>query len=216
VNAAEQLADEEVERAMNETPDEEEAAEEETPAPPPEPDEPDEPPASQMTEQEAERKSKQLDKLATTYVSKAFPIANELGLPVVACPLCTYPGMAQPRTAEQVTSDVETAVLALIGQGTEMEYEDYEGFQQCTVCKGKGEVKTGAVIERSRRTTCPNPNCGGKGYVTVPVAAPPLATVAPFPGAQVPFQPLPQGVNDQWGRPAGHPQWGIDPSLIGV
>jgi hypothetical protein len=216
VNAAEQLADAEVERAMNETPDEEEAAEEETPAPPPEPEEPDEPPASQMTEQEAEREFKKLEAAAQRYLKAAMPITVKLGMPVEPCPLCTFPGLAIPRTANEVTSDVEHAVDALLGREALPELRSSDGYRICDVCDGWGEVLTGARKPISRAAVCPNPNCGGKGYVQVPISVPPVAPIVPFPGAAVPFQPLPQGVNDQWGRPAGHPQWGIDPSLIGV
>jgi hypothetical protein len=58
----------------------------------------------------------------------------------------------------------------------------------------------------------------------LPLAYPATATVAngaavlapapPYPGYGVPFVPVPNGVPDGWGRPAGHPQWGLDPATV--
>ena len=207
----------EADEAEAENPDEgeEEAADAETPEPEPEPapDPPAAPPA--MTEQQAEREYDKLVKLASTYLEKAQVIAAKLGIPVQPCPLDTFPGMVIPRQAHEVTSDLEAAVLGLIGRDPEPEFPEYAGFKRCDICKGTGDVLTGAVIERSRHTTCPNPNCGGKGYVSVPLETPIVPQQTTFPGATIQYTPLPSGTNDGWGRPAGHPHWGLDPAMVG-
>ncbi len=205
----------EAEKAEAEQPDEEEQeAEEETAEPEPEPELEPEPPA-QMTEQQAEREFKKLEKLAETYLPKALAQIQLLGIPAVPCPLCTFPGLAIPREAHEVTSDVEAAVLGLIGKQAEPEYLVSDQYQACTACGGWGEVLTGAKKDISRTSICNV--CGGKGYLMRTNVSPIVATTAqpPFPGAAVPFTPLPSGVPDQWGRPAGHPHWGLDPASIG-
>jgi hypothetical protein len=202
--------------------DEAEAAEEEeTPTEPTEPTEPEpepapEPPASQMTEQEAEREFKRLESAAQTYLKKAMPITEKLGMPVQACPLCTFPGLAIPRSANEVTSDVEAAVLGMIGKTPTPKLKRSPQYERCQECDGWGEVDTDAQKEISKAATCLS--CGGKGFKQVIAAVPPLAPngVPPYPGATLPFTPLPGGIPDQWGRPAGHVHWGIDPANVGA
>lgn len=209
------------ERARMEAEETEAAEEEETPTEPTEPPEPEpepapEPPASQMTEQEAERELKKLEKLAETYLPKALTLAEKLGIPAQACPLCTFPGLAIPRTANEVTSDVEAAVLAMIGKSAPVEYKAAPDYERCPQCDGWGDVLTGAQKEISR--TAPCNLCGGKGFrnviVPVPVAQP--NGQPQYPGATVPFTPVAGGIPDQWNRPAGHIHWGIDPANVGA
>jgi hypothetical protein len=207
-------AADEAERAEVENPDDEEAAEEEETQPEPEP-EP-EPEPSGLTEVEAEREFKKLEKLAQTYLTKAVAIADKLGMPYQVCPLDAFPGLAIPRQAHEVTSDVEAAVLGLIGHSPKPKLKRSEAYQRCPECDGWGEVDTDAQKEISKAAVCPNPLCGGKGYITVSLDRRPATPPNGFPGADVAFTPLPQGIPDAWGRPAGHPHWGRDPREIGV
>ncbi len=209
------------ERARMEAEETEAAEEEETPTEPTEPTEPEpepapEPPASQMTEQEKERDFKKLERLAETYLPKALKLADTLGIPVQACPLCTFPGLAIPRTANEVTSDIEAAVLGMIGKNAPAEFKESAQYHRCETCDGWGEVLTGAQKEISR--TAPCAPCGGKGYVMGQVILPPVQQngATTYPGADQTFTPLPQGIPDAWGRPAGHVHWGIDPAQVGV
>jgi hypothetical protein len=206
----------EAEEAEAENPDESEEAEEAETQPEPEPEPAPEPPAAQMTEQDAEREFKKLETAAQTYLKKAMPITEKLGMPVQACPLCTFPGLAIPRQAHEVTSDVETAVLALIGKAQPPAFKESPQYRRCDACDGFGEVLTGAQKEISR--TAPCNLCGGKGYVTGQIVTPgtPLNGAPAYPGAELPHTPLPQGIPDAWGRPAGHIHWGIDPANVGA
>jgi pyruvate/2-oxoglutarate dehydrogenase complex dihydrolipoamide acyltransferase (E2) component len=209
------------ETARQEGDDAEAAEEEETPTEPTEPTEPEpepapEPPASQMTEQEAEREFKKLEKLAETYLPKALALTEKLGIPAQACPLCTFPGLAIPRSENEVTSDVEAAVLGMIGREPQPKLRRSEAYQRCPECDGWGEVDTDAQKAISRAAVCPNPLCGGKGYVTVSLDRRPATSANGYPGAEIPHTPLPQGIPDAWGRPAGHVHWGIDPAAVGV
>jgi hypothetical protein len=170
----------------------------------------------QMTEQEAEREFKKIEQAAQRYLKTAMPIAGRLGMPVEPCPLCTFPGLAMPRTALEVTSDVEEAVLRLIGKHAPQEFKETEQYHRCDKCDGWGEVLTGAQKEISR--TAPCGPCGGKGYLMGAIVLPPPAAPngSGFPGQNVSYTPLPSGVPDQYGRPAGHPHWGLEPASVGV
>jgi hypothetical protein len=217
VSTVGELAKAEADAADAENPDEEEeegaAGEQEEVSPAPE----QEPETAQapLTEQQADRLFKRLETAAQRYLKTAMPLTEELGMPVQACPLCTFPGLAIPRQAHEVTSDIEAAVLGMIGKGVAPEYVESNQYERCDACNGWGEVLTGAQKDISRTAIC-NP-CGGKGYkpvvqayVPTPVPAP-----APFPGVQIPYTPLPAGSADAWGRPAGHPHWGLDPAMVG-
>ena len=201
-------------------PDEEEAAEEEeaTPTPEPEPEPAEEPPPEPggLNEGEAEREFKKLEKLAQTYLTKAVAIADKLGIPYQVCPLDAFPGLAIPRHANEVTSDIEAAVLGLIGKNPTPDLKIASDYARCEACDGWGEVLTGVQKEISRAATCNA--CGGKGFKTVfaPLPVSPPNGQAPYPGATQPYTPLPQGIPDAWQRPAGHPHWGLDPREIGV
>jgi hypothetical protein len=100
-----------------------------------------------------------------------MPITEKLGMPVQACPLCTFPGLAIPRSANEVTSDVEAAVLGMIGKNAAPDYNVSDQYHRCTACDGWGEVLTGAQKEISRTAIC-NP-CGGKGFILGPIQTPP-------------------------------------------
>jgi hypothetical protein len=170
----------------------------------------------QLTEQESEREFAKLEKSAATYLEKALVAATKLGIPVESCPLCTFPGLAIPRQAHEVTSDVEARVLGLIGRNVEPEYKPSQAYIRCEACDGWGDVLTGAQKDVSRTAMCVQ--CGGKGYVNnlQPIAPPTPTNGAGYPGAAAPYTPLVGGTPDAWNRPAGHPHWGLDPSTVGV
>lgn len=202
----------EAEQAETE-PDEEEAAEEEEAQPEPEP-EPEPEPTQGLTEVEAEREFKKLEKLAQTYLTKAVAIADRLGMPYQVCPLDAFPGLAIPRQAHEVTSDVEATVLGLIGKSAAPDYKASNQYERCDECDGWGDVLTGAQKEVSRTAMCNA--CGGKGYRLVTNVLPiqQVPAVPQFPGADVPFTPVPGGLPDKWGRPAGHRHWGLEPAQV--
>lgn len=194
--------------------EEEEAAEgEPQPEPEPEPESAKAPAA--LTEQQSEREFAKLERKASTYLEGALEIARKLEIPVQPCPLCTFPGLAIPRQAHEVTSDVEGAVLALIGKSAPRDLKVATDAEMCPDCDGEGDVLTGAKKEIAREKPCTR--CGGKGWIptVVPYVPTPIPTPAQFPGAAVPYTPLPVGTNDAWNRPAGHPHWGLDPAMVG-
>jgi hypothetical protein len=218
VSTASELAKAEADAVEAESPDEdEEAAEAEGELErEPEPDPEAATAAPAMTEQQAEREFAKLERKAQTYLEGALAIARKLEMPVQPCPLCTFPGLAIPRQEHEVTSDVEGAVLALIGKSPEPAFVESDQYERCVACDGWGEVLTGAQKPVSRAAQCIQ--CGGKGFkpVVQQYVAPTPAAPPAFPGAQLPYVPLPTGTNDAWGRPAGHPHWGIDPATVGT
>jgi hypothetical protein len=176
-----------------------------------------EPPAEPgLTQAEGEKITDAATKAAEKYLALQVKRLEPLGLGLVPCPLCVWPGVTMVRHANEVTSDVKEAVLTLIGETAAPEFKASAQYRICDECDGQGEVLTGAKKAISR--TAPCGPCGGKGFLmgTAPVLqlAPPNGSS--YPGADQPFQPLPQGISDAWGRPAGHPHWGRDPREIGV
>jgi hypothetical protein len=171
------------------------------------------PPA--MTEQQSEREFAKLERKAQTYLEGALDIARKLEIPVVPCPLCTFPGLAIPRQAHEVTSDIEGPILALIGKGVEPDYKPSQAYARCEVCDGWGDVLTGAQKDVSRTAMCVT--CGGKGYVNQvqPLPQPSPQNGAPLPGI-VPLptagyeQPRPEPYYDY-----GERQWKLPPQPIG-
>lgn len=86
--------------------------------------------------------------------------------------------------------------------------------RRCETCDGFGELETGARAEtRPEFERCPD--CAGNGFTRLGGPLPDLGAPAPsYPGADVPHTPVEGGDNDAWGRPAGHPHWGVLPSAI--
>lgn len=87
--------------------------------------------------------------------------------------------------------------------------------ERCPECDGYGETVTGSRSPHA--LTAPCGKCSGNGWVikardAQPFVLPPsnTSTISAAPQPQTPQVP-----DDAWGRPYGHPHYGIPPSMVG-
>ena len=137
---------------------------------------------------------------------------------VELCPLCATftAGFVLPYAALTADVSLKDAVRRLNGDAAQPELQSAKNAQRCPDCDGWGDVLTGAQIERGRIIPCLK--CNGTGHVAkLYVPDQPASTSEPYPGSGEKIVGAPPGgVSDGYGRPAGHPHWGVDPATIGV
>jgi hypothetical protein len=207
--AEREAAEAEAEEPEQDETAEEEAAEEEPPVEP-------EPAVERLTPEQAEAIVKSLEREAQRHAREVEKRAGPMFADLTPCPLCVTAGFAFKFVGQPIDPAQAEAVHALLGETAPTEYAQDPDTERCDTCNGWGEVLSGAQADRSKVIQCNR--CGGKGYrQKIQQYAPPIPLVTPpFPGAEIPHTPLPQGSKDGWGRPAGHPHWGVDPASIGA
>jgi hypothetical protein len=186
--------------------EEEEAAEEggggESPEEPAQPDPETEPPQPEgLTQAQWEERFVKSEKAWHTYAKRIDVIWEEDALNLV--PLTISPsapsGFLSPADAGRIPDEVKGPLLEFLGLTPEVEYETSAAYSQCTVCKGKGRLKTGSLVAGEESNVCPT--CSGRGYVSgagVPATSnPPLAAVPVQPNGGEP--PAPPAEVDRWG-----------------
>lgn len=92
-----------------------------------------------------------------------------------------------------------------------------DASEACPKCLGYGRLRTRSLADGHDSVLCQR--CSGAGWVTkaaadavVPVASgpPPLPYVVDQAGNATPSHP------DAWGRPGGHPHYGVHPAHVGL
>lgn len=170
------------------------------------------PPPSSLTV--TEERNKQMNAAAKTHETRLRTILGDDFAEYLPCPLCggdafmvaTPPGVMPPEQWE--------AVQVASGQLKQANLKHAEYAEMCDTCDGWGQVLTGSKAEGQVAVPCRT--CEGKGWKAKLETAPPVPTFTfPVP----PANPNPLGLNlngqkDQWGRPAGHPHFGIEPALV--
>lgn len=219
-----EIARAEAEAAEAENPDELE-----TPTEPDEPAEPDEGGEDEQTP-ELEPGPEPVTEAALKRVEKAIAAEDarhekalrkaygELWGDRQVCPLCLQEGFVVPAGPGEFEPDHRAAVEAAMGVEAEPEYKVSQRHKMCDECDGLGAVLTGAHTETGRLAACQP--CMGTGYVDKPYIVPPAPLpVSTIPTATIPGTPTfqPDMTNqDAWGRPMGHPHWGISPAQAGI
>jgi len=88
----------------------------------------------------------------------------------------------------------------------------------CVSCNGHGQVISGA---KNANALVMCMDCTGNGYVSITPPQSVQQWQPPNGAGQVPVGYLPSSADqmptrDQWGRPLGHPQFGMDPASVGL
>lgn len=171
------------------------------------------------SEQELEAIFGRLEKQAAKHREKVADLAGPLLGDLAPCPLCQpqAPGFYLPHVPEPEASQRAAYVAEVLTGASAPDYQDAKTVERCDDCDGWGVVRSGSRAPEHRTVPCPT--CSGTGH---------KAKVAPPPSAPAPpeWQPPPQptatdgavqaGAVDQWGRPSGHPHFGILPALVGA
>ena len=131
------------------------------------------------------------------------------------CPLCIGDGFLLPHPAGSLPAEQWEAIRALAGQLIPPDYQTAKDVDVCQDCQGWGRVITGSKAEGHETKLCST--CSGNGYTPkgtqyAPVSIP---SAPSFPGMTAPLNGNENLPKDEWGRPAGHPRFGISPEHTG-
>ena len=130
------------------------------------------------------------------------------------CPLCEGHGLLyEPQSAEEA-AQMRGAILAIVGETTPEELHAHPDYHRCEVCDGYGKVYTGSRVGGQEALNCPS--CNGMGHTGGKAAAAPVPLPVPTaaPAAGVPPEEQARIGNDAWGRPPGHPHYGLLPAQV--
>lgn len=130
------------------------------------------------------------------------------------CPLCLTDGWVIPAPPGAMPAEQWEAIQQAAGQLSEENFKQAEYAETCDTCDGYGQVLSGSKTEAGRLIVCRT--CEGKGWKAKLEAAPSLPTFT-LPPPNTTASPTTYNVNgtpDQWGRPAGHPHYGIEPAYV--
>lgn len=149
-------------------------------------------------------------------------LAKILGDEMVAhdCPLCSalgyLPELPPPGATLEVVETDDGVSFNILAPGVPPELKDARDKVACDWCDGYGQVRSGSKFPPAAVVPCTK--CLGNGWQTVAADAPQTIYV-PSPTGAVPNgatnQPM-QVPDDAWGRPYGHPHYGMPPSMVGV
>lgn len=165
-------------------------------------------PAAGMTEAQLEAQLRKLDGEAERHAKAVARVMGDDFAQLVPCPLCWQqaPGYrfpVPPADPEQIE-----AVRAALGLDGFADYAPAEDAQPCDTCNALGRVLTGSRVQGQETKPCAS--CTGTGWRSKVSAA------QPAPVVQFPPPHPPAGTADSWGRPLGHPHYGLDPARLGV
>lgn len=229
MSAATEIAEREAAAAEAENPDAEPAEPiEGDPDPEPEPEPDPTEPSSQTVVEDYEKKMKSE---ATRHENALAKLHPDTWDKFAMCPLCIGEGFLEPIKPGEQPEELWEAITVMAGRFSTNELESAPFAEVCETCKGKGMVLTGAQNETNYALPCRT--CAGYGWLDVGPFAPgvqlppnrkqappqpvtlaavpqyPNAPVEPYPDSAIEFVPFAGGVNDPYGRPAGHPRWGM-------
>lgn len=195
-------------------PDEEEEAEEqfEDPEPAPEPE-------NKLSTEAVLERDKQLESEHKRHETRLQTLhGKEEWENYSMCPLCIGDGYLTPWANGEMPDEQYAAITALSGHVPSIELKVDSDYQGCEHCDGVGETMISEP--NPRRVTKQCDKCLGLGYVQrihvpqYPVPAP-IQQNGTEP-ASIPSQWGSPAPDDQWGRSAGHPHYGIDPKYAGL
>ena len=157
-----------------------------------------------------------LEKAAAAYARALEKIdgVNELGFE--PCPCCAVPGLVLPYQPMQLQEQARRDRVDAYFGTVRGELEPLPNDAECPVCKGWGKLKTASRIPE--QATQPCAKCNATGHVLVPHVEP-LPVLTPQQPAAAPQPVYTFNANapaDEWGRPAGHPHYGIHPANVYV
>ena len=132
------------------------------------------------------------------------------------CILCEGHGMYWPVLGEPGDTLRREAVVTALGGNAPLDYREDEATIACERCGALGMLRTGSKVPNQETHTCPD--CNGQGWrsnVNVGSVSPIFAQSPTANGAAT-VTPTSQGAPDAWGRPQGHPHYGLLPSQVGA
>jgi len=168
------------------------------------------------TEKEIEARMRALEKQAAKHAAAVEKIMGDDFAMLVPSPVDWTPGFIFNVPGMQPLPEQVAELHAILGDAQSVEYLPATDAEACSKCNALGEVLTGSRKPGQETKLCST--CTGSGWVT---KVKPLAPVQQIDYSAnsisstnvVPNQPI---AADRFGRPYGHPHYGLDPAQIGV
>lgn len=169
--------------------------------------------ATATSEQDAETAQDQLARATADYKATVAEIMGDDFAGLVESPLDWIPGYLWNPAMVPVDEDTARATLELLN-GDQPPQDDTT--RRCPRCNGWGVLMTGSRADGKITRICAR--CEGGGWVANvddELAARRVDEPAETTPPALPAPPT-TGLPDAWGRPAGHPHWGITPAEVGT
>jgi hypothetical protein len=168
------------------------------------------------TEKQIEARMRALEKQAAKHAAAVEKIMGDDFAMLVPSPVDWTPGFIFNVPGMQPMPEQVAALHAILGEAPPAEYPDDPGREACADCQGSGKLKTGSRVPNEEALSCRF--CNGHGWVgegNMRVA--PLQLVPPpQPNNGGSPEPNTLQVADRWGRPVGHPHYGLEPAYVGT
>lgn len=179
--------------------------------PEPEP-EPESEPAGPSPEQ-MEKGFDKVAKGAKRYVSLVASVAEDLGQPLLQCPVCLpqIPGFVFDPSQVPLAQAQLDGIKDLLGESHQPVLKQSPDAEPCNRCDGWGRLLTGSNVPNQQIIQCKV--CRGRGWTGPeadlhPSEVPALAAV---PNVEHDLPGDMTTEDDAWGTPRDHPLWGIAP-----
>jgi hypothetical protein len=168
------------------------------------------------TEKQIEARMRALEKQAAKHAAAVEKIMGDDFAMLVPSPVDWTPGFIFNVPGMQPMPEQVAELHALLGDAQGIEYLPAEDATACEKCNALGEVLTGSRKPGQEKKLCVT--CNGSGWVTKPLPLAPVQQIdysanSGSSTAVIPNQPI---AADRFGRPYGHPHYGLDPAQIGV
>lgn len=168
------------------------------------------------SQDEIEKLTEKLAREADRHAKRVQEIMGEDFALLVPSPVDWTPGFIFNVPEMHPFPEQVDALLALVGRTADAELLEAEDAQACDKCNALGRTLTGSRVDG--QVTKPCGKCNGTGWVTrfAPVVVPQTFPNGGNVSTGQPISPDTFQVKDQWGRPNGHPHFGLDPVTVGV
>ncbi len=188
------------------------------PEPDDEPDEPDdepEPEPAPPDDEAMEKLYKSVERKSANYGKAQTALLAETGLPWEGCPCCGVAGFVLPYNPTDPDEQMRRLAVLDYFDGARPDYKAASDRGECPACGGFGDVLSGS--RKPGNDVVPCSRCNGTGYIVVignpayteanGTNTPPAPYIPDAPGEPIPAP-------DFWGRPPGHRDYGVLPSLV--
>jgi hypothetical protein len=171
---------------------------------------------AEPVEQDFAKVQRGIERAAATYEKALQRVMGEDFAMLLPSPLDDIPGYVFPfQPGTEQGEFKRLAVATYFGEG-EVQYPEHPNEVRCETCDGWGELRNGSRRENHALSPCPA--CMATGHKPK-VEATPAETWKLPPTTVLQDAALGNGQAgeaDVWGRPAGHPHYGVPPAMVGA
>lgn len=173
-----------------------------------------------VTPEQAEKIFGKLAKEDDRHTSTVLTMAGAMAPDLLPCPCCadgpSPTGFVFRGMPDHVATELVQRVTQVLTGAQPEQFATATDAEPCQACNALGRVLTGSRV--AGQETKPCKECTGTGWKNVfqQVPAAPLAPNGAGTGFPVPPNVPGGGIADMYGRPWGHPHYGMNPATVGI